>query len=611
MNVGESQSDSDFFGVLAQELKDLWRETRFAISGSGITLRNALRELRQLGLDYVVVPVGGSLPERSDPPRSFLQRQLPLPAVPMSMESLNRRLAAIGDAGNVRGVIFVFQGFSAGAARLQNFRDAVLRLRAAGKETVVYTPHLDLAHYFAATSADMIVAPPGANFDALGLHAEAMFLSDALDRLGIKAEVVQISPYKTAYNMFANSDITPEEDEQLNRLLDESFDLLTAAMAEGRGKSQEEIKQLIDQAPMSSENALEKGLIDHVAYEDTLPYLLAVEERDSENGDPDESEGQSEDEDTAEPPKAALADWSAARGLLLEKARRPIKKYIGVVSLEGVISMGQSRSSPLPIPFVGETTAGEATIVQQLRLSERDDQMAALIFHVDSVGGSPLASDLIWRQLDRIAQKKPVIAYMGSVAASGGYYVSTPAEHIMAQPNTITGSIGVLTARISTAKLYEKLSVNRVSFSRGRRAGLYSDASPLTDEERQVLWDNIVDTYDQFKHVVASGRDLPFEELDSICEGRVWSGRQALEHKLVDSFGDFVAATQMATKLAKLRVNDDEYVPVINIYPAGRRYLLPNPYEQAQEVGRLFSADNLRQFLGKPMLLLPFDLRLW
>jgi protease-4 len=602
-------SDSDFFVLLAQELKDLWRDVRFAISSSGATFRNALRRLRRAELDYVVIPVGGSLPERSGPRRSFIQRQLPLPPRPMSMESLNWRLAAIADAENVKGVLFVFQGFVASAARLQNFRDAVIRLQAAGKETIVFTPYLDLAHYFAATAADVIVAPPGAHFDALGLHAEALFLKDALSRLGINAEVVQISPYKTAYNMFGNSDITPEEDEQINWLLDESFDFLTAAMAEGRGKSQEEIRQLIDEAPMSSEDALAKGLVDHLAYEDALPFLLAREGDEDTNAE-DVAEHE-EDDDRARPPKASLATWGAARGLLLEKARRPLKKYIGVVSLEGAIAMGRSQRPPLPIPFLGGATAGEATIVQQLRVAERDNRMAALIFHVDSVGGSPLASDLIWRQIERIAQKKPVLAYMGSVAASGGYYVCAGARHIMAQPNTITGSIGVVTAHISTGKLYENLSVNRVSFSRGRRAGLYSDASPLSDEESQVLWNNIVDVYDQFKRVVASGRDLHFDELDPICGGRVWSGRQARERRLVDSFGDFVEATKKAAEIAGLEVKDGDYLPVVNIYPSDRHYLLPNPYEQAKEVARLFSTDALRQFLGKPMLLLPFELKLW
>ena len=611
MNAGERQSEGDFFKLLGQELRDLWQDIGFAISSSGVALRNTLRALRQAELDYVVIPVGGPLPERSGPPRSFLQRQLPLPAEPMSLETLNRQLAIIADADNVNGVLFVFQGFLAGAAKLQSFRDAVGRLRTAGKKTVVFTPYLDLLHYFAATSADVIVTPPSANYHALGLHAEALFLKDALSRLGIKAEVVQISPYKTAYNMIGNSGITPEEDEQINWLLDESFDLFLTAMAGGRDKSLEEIRKLIDEAPMSAEDALAKGLVDHLAYEDTLPYLLADVDGREDDGIQGEAAKSSEAEDSGEAPKARMATWSVARGMLLEKARRPIKKYVGVVSLEGAIAMGRSQRPPLPIPFLGGATAGEATVLQQLRTAERDDRMAALIFHVDSVGGSPLASDLIWRQVDRIAQKKPVLAYMGSVAASGGYYVCASAGHIMAQPNTITGSIGVLTAHISTEKLYEKLHVNRVSFSRGRRASLYSDASALTGEEREVLWNNIVETYEQFKRVVANGREMPIEELDSICEGRVWSGRQALGHKLIDSHGDFVEAVRVATDMAELKVSDGAYVPVANIYPRSGRYLLPNPYEEAKEVGRFFSSDHLRQFIGKPMLLLPFELKFW
>ena len=633
LTMTEKTTDQpDFFQELGRELGDLWRSSINALDNAGISLRNQLRLARQTRLDYVVLPVGGPLPERDGPPRSFIQRQLPLPPEPITLERLNYRLRVIAEAENVRGVVFVFQGFSAGMATLQNFRSAVHRLQAAGKEVVVYTPYLDLPHYFAATAADRIIIPPSAQFDVLGLRSETVFLKDALARLGVEAEVIQISPYKSAYDLLDKSDMTPELREQINWLLDNIFDTVTLAMAEGRHKTQEEIKSLIDQAPMFAQETLAHGLVDAVAYEDTLAYELAPAEIDhaetrrrgddleptavetpilasSEDSEP--TTGQAEEK--KERPKAKLLNWSQARGMLLEKPHRPGRKHIGVVSLAGAIVMGPSHQPPvdIPIPFVGGVAAGEETIIQLLRQADEDEQMAALIFHVDSGGGSALASDLIWRQIQRISQKKPVLAYMGNTAASGGYYVTAAARHIMAQPLTITGSIGVITAHVSTAELFEKIRANRVSITRGERAGLYADDTPLTDTERDILIAGIVETYQQFKEVVAGGRKLTIDELDPICEGRVWTGNHAHTYRLIDSHGDFVDAVQKAAELAKIPAAEVRHIPVINLYPHERSYLLPQPFEAAEEIARLFSAEQWRQNLGRPLMMLPFQIRFW
>jgi protease-4 len=627
----QTTDQSDFFHELGRELRDLWRSSINALENMGISLRNQLRQTRHTRLDYVVLPVGGPLPERDGPPRSFIQRQLPLPPEPITLERLNHRLRMIAEAENVRGVVFVFQGFSAGMATLQNFRSAVHRLQAAGKEVVVYTPYLDLPHYFAATAADRIIIPPSAQFDVLGLRSETVFLKDALARLGVEAEVIQISPYKSAYDLLDKSDMTPELREQTNWLLDNIFDTVTLAMAEGRQKTQEEIKALIDQAPLFAQETLALGLVDALAYEDTLAYELApsaISPAETQRGGEDlglspeetlvspagldDSEPAAEQpEEKKERPKAKLLPWSQARSMLMEKPHQPGRKHIGVVSLAGAIVMGPSRQPPvdIPIPFVGGVVAGEETIIQLLRQAEADEQMAALIFHVDSGGGSALASDLIWRQVQRIAQKKPVLAYMGNTAASGGYYVTAAARHIMAQPLTITGSIGVITAHISTAELFEKIRANRVSITRGERAGLYGDDDPLTETERDILMAGIMETYQQFKEVVAGGRKLDIEELDPICEGRVWTGNHAQSFRLIDSHGDFVDAVQKAAELAKIPAAEVGHIPVINIYPHERGYLLPQPFEAAEEIARLFSAEEWRQNLGRPLMMLPFQIR--
>lgn len=592
------------------------------LSVVGMNLRNGLKRMRKAHVDYVVLPVGGPLPERSGPKRGFIERRLPLPADPLSLQELNARLQTVADADNVRGVIFVFRGFSAGLATLQNFRSAVLRLRAAGKEAIVYTPYVDLAHYYAASAADTIVVPPGSHFEVLGFYSEITFLKDTLAMAGVEAEVVQISPYKTAMDRFNRSDFSPEHREQLNWLLDDQYDMLTADMADARGMDQSAIRQMIDGGPMTAEAAFAAGFVDGVAYDDELPSWLARRERTRTPTPEAEVAAIREEENKTDSDKtktARLKQWPQARRMLIQKHRRRPSRYVGVVSLEGLIAMGTSRKPPidLPIPFIGGQTAGEQTVVGLLRRVEKLDEVAALVFHVDSGGGSALASDLIGRQIEQFAARKPVVVYMGNVAGSGGYYVSAMARHIMSQRATITGSIGVIQARVNTDGLYGKVGANRVAVERGQHAGLYRDSGPMSDEEREIYWRTINDIYDQFKDIVARGRKLSQERVNEIGGGRVWTGRQAKELGLVDSHGDFVDAIRKAAELAALPTSDDYVIPVTNFVARNSSYTLPNsaPTEVATEVvhmlNRLITGESLRTMSGQPLMLLPYDLRLW
>ena len=598
------------------------RRLAVGISIARVRFRNQIRKWRRLNIDYVVLPVGGTLPERAAPRRGFIQRRLPFPPPVDSLQQLNSRLQRIADADNVQGVLFVFRGFQARLAALQNLRLTILRLQEAGKKVVVYTPYLDAKHYYVAASADRIIVPPGAQFDVLGLHAEVVFLKDALQQIGVKMDVVQISPYKTAFDMFQHSDITPEYRDQLEWLLDDQFDMITADMAQGRSISQSQMSALIDEAPYFAQAALEKGLIDDVAYEDELSHLLAntvtqpvkqLNDQDDEQdptliGETREAGAQIEKPDAK--PEAQLKTWSQSRKLLTEKYRRQTRQFIGVVSLEGMIVMGPSRRSPfdIPIPFTGNAAAGEQTLIALLRKVEQLNDMAALIFHVDSGGGSALASELIARQIQRISEKKPVIVYMGNVAASGGYFVSAISQFIMSQRATLTGSIGVITARADSHALYEKVKVKRVTLQRGKRATLYSDQLPMSSEERQIFWDSISQTYRDFKQVVAMGRDLPFEELDPICEGRVWTGRQAQKHKLIDGHGDFIDAIQKAAALADLKFDDVSQINVVNLVRKKDGYVLPQPYETVREISRLLSREWMKELNGRPLMLMPISI---
>lgn len=598
----------NFIQELKFELSKSWDSFTNYFATILIDVRNYLRRLRKLSLDYVIITIDGPMPERAGPSRTRVQRLLPLPPEPLSIEELNQRFQAITDADNVKGVILIIRDLPDGAAKIENLRTSIERLKLAGKECVIYSPYLDTAHYFLAVAADRIIAPPMATFDVVGLQTEAIFLKDGLKILGIEAEVFQTSSFKGAYDSLTNADITPEQQEQLTWLLDENFDIITSAIMAGREMSRDQVLKLIDQAPFQAPKAIEADLIDDLAYEDELALILVPDSSGSnemqENLDSDSEKGKR---------KAKLATWASAKKILFEKPKKRAEKYIGVISLEGTIVMGQSRRPPLrlplPIPIFNSTLVGETTSTALLRRVERDPKLAALIVHIDSGGGSSLASDLIWRELDRISKDKPVLAYFGNVAASGGYYIGAAAKQIMAQKTTITGSIGVISLRLDLNGLYEKLSVNRVLLSRGKHASIYSDVNPLTEEERELFNQQIALIYQQFKKIVADGRQLPIESLDPICEGRIWTGRQAFNHKLIDGHGDFIDAIQAAAQMADIHVDEYHIVQAVNLFPRGHSFILPKPFVAPEEMNRWLLKDIAKDLLNKPLMLLPFSIK--
>jgi protease-4 len=580
----------------------VWRQLKHTLRRAWIGISNRWRRWRGGQIEYVVLPIGGPLPQRAAPRRSFWERRLPLPAPPLSIQTINATFRRLIDADNVGGVLLIFTGFSAGLGTMQDLRSAILRLRAAGKEVVVYTPYLNLPHYFAATAADRIVVPPATEFDTRGLRSEVMHYKGALDRLGVRGEVIRVSPYKTAFNAVAEAEITPEEREQIDWLMDDRYDFLTEMMAEGRMLSQEQMQAWIDTAPFGAEKARDAGLIDAVAFDDELARLLGEWKAVSaENG--------------AKPEPAKIMTYTKVRKKLLRKVRRETDEYIGVISVEGPIVMGSGGSS---LPFVGGKTAAEASLTRLLRQVERESDMAALIVYVNSGGGDALASELIHRQLQRIQKRKPVLIYMGNIAASGGYMLAAAGQKIICQPTTITGSIGVILGRISVTGLYDQLGVSYTGISRGANAGLYTDPTPLKPEQRAILEDRIADNYTNFKQIVAEGRALSFEQLDPLCGGRVWTGRQAKQHGLVDEFGDFVDAIQQAREMAGLPLDEDHKVPVYNMYARGSRYTLPEPFEnnEVQDVvalllkslTRLWGSELESLASGRPQYLMPFKI---
>jgi protease-4 len=528
---------------------------------AGLALGNRLRLLRSRRMDHVVLRITGSLPERTPQPRRpFPLSLLPWPPPPPSVEAITGALEQLAADPRIKGVVLLMTGLQAGPATLGSVRLAIARFRQSGKKATAYLLEPGMWSYYLACACDEIVAPESAAFRTAGLWSEALFLKDTLALIGLEADFEAIAEYKVSPDMLRRSEMSEPHREMLESILDSLYAEVIGAIASGRGLDPERTRALLDAVPLTAQEACEEGLLDAVCYEDELPAHLG-----------------------APPEPATMLTWDQARRKLVRPWRWHSRKRVGVISLEGTIVVGPSRQPPLPLPLplpLPAQQAGSDTIVQQLRTAARREDLAAVVLHIDSPGGSALASDLIWREVAHLRQAKPVVAYMGNQAASGGYYVSAPANAIVAQPATLTGSIGIWGGKIVTRQLVEKVRAGRETISRGRAAGLYADTAPFSDEERAKIRADIGDGYMRFKARVAQGRGKTDEEVESIARGRVWTGEQALAIGLVDLLGDLQSAAGRARELAGL--DPRRYAPLISI-PIPKRYQLPQPLPDASE----------------------------
>lgn len=503
-------------------------------------LANLRRRLRRKQLpDYVLFVLDQELLER-EPHTPWWQEYIPGRKAPSSIEFLTAALERIAGDPTVKGVIFLGKSPTLSLAQAQSLATLFQRFRqwnqtqrsdetAPAKRIIFHLEQVTTPLYVAACAADQIYVTPLTTWDVLGLRTSPTFFKQTLAKLGIVMDVVRVSPWKSAVDQFSHEAMSPEQAEQLSWLLDSWYEDIIAAVHRGRRLSAETVRTVIDGAPWSASEAQGHGLIDGIAYEDELPTLLGS---------------------TAEPAK--IQRYDKARKLLLRRPRLYHAKQIGVISLCGAIITGESQSRPVPLPILGKESLGSATAQQQIRHAQQKEEIAAVVVHVDSPGGSALASDLIWRELYLLDQEKPVVIYMGDVAASGGYYIAAPGRKVVAQRATLTGSIGVIIAKAVTAGAYAKIAANRQLIQRGANADLYDDQQVWVGDQRAKVEASIYQVYNTFKARVADGRKLVYETLDTIANGRVWTGSQALAHGLVDELGDFQHAVEIACSLADL-----------------------------------------------------------
>ncbi len=392
--------------------------------------------------------------------------------------------------------------------------------------------------YVVASAADEVSLMPQGDLNLMGVQLRELFMRGTLDWLGITPNFASAGQYKSAANMFTNKDYTPAQKEEDGALAGSLFDQIVAAIETQRKLSPDAIKGLIDQAPLNADASLKARLVDRLEYEDEFS------ERAKNHGGS----------------KHKIVDYTNyARGGLLSSFDGGDE--IAVIYGEGEIQRGSEGIDPFSTPDGTSMTSDDMTAA--FKSAREDDNVRAVILRVDSPGGSMLASELIGREVELTAKKKPVVVSMSGYAASGGYMISIPAAKIVAEPGTITGSIGVLGGKFNVSPAAQKIYANTNAVSRGANVGMFDMWTDFTPSQYKQFQDEIMRDYQYFLKLVAAGRHITVEQADAVAQGRVWTGEQAIKLKLVDSFGGLDEAMAAAKGLARLA--PDQPVGVIEL----------------------------------------------
>jgi protease-4 len=430
----------------------------------------------------------------------------------------------------IKTILLTVDMSAVGWGKSEEIRDAIADFRSSGKPVYAYMEYATDKEYYIASACDKVyLAPPGELF-INGLAADVMFFRGSLDKLGIYPDMVQMGKYKTAVEIFTRKDMSDANREFMNSLLDDLFNRYVDAIAKARGKSAEDVRAIIDDAPYSSAKAKELGLIDGVAYRDEIEKEL-------------KSNLGYKESDQLSLVRSSAYNEVEPESLGLDKGEK-----IAVIYATGDIGSGRSENSP-----GGDQSIGSDTLAKALNDARDDKSIKAIVIRVDSPGGSGLASDIIWHAVEAAKAKKPVVISMSDVAASGGYYIAAGANKIIAQPSTITGSIGVFAGKPVIKGFYDWLGISNEYLLRGKQAGIFRESEKFTPEERAKFEDLVKRMYyEDFVPKVAKGRNKTPEYVDSVAQGRVWTGAQGKERGLVDEFGGLDRAVEVAKELANI-----------------------------------------------------------
>jgi len=462
-----------------------------------------------------------------------------------SLSKVTARLEKAAQDKSLTGVILHLKGTNIGWAKLNEIREAILKVRKSNKKVYAWIESGMTKDYLIATACDQIVMPESATLILLGLRAEVSFYKNLFDWLDVTPDVLRVGEYKSAAEPYTRTEMSPAFREEMEAILDNYFGQILDMISKSRGLSAAKVEAAINAGPYMAIDAKKLGLIDHTAYEDQLPGLITG--------------GKSKTEVRViknYAKKRLDTNFSGIAGLIKlmdllagidSTQRKGAGPRIAVIYATGAIMSGSSSKGGL----LGAHVLGSDTFIKAVKKATEDDQVKAIVLRVDSPGGSALASDLMWRSLEKAG--KPIVVSMGDVAASGGYYISMGANRIFAEPGTLTGSIGVVGGKLAIKGLYNKMGITTSVISRGNNSGTFSPMTGFTETERAAVTKLLYAVYKQFTEKAATGRKMEYAALEKLARGRVYTGEMALKIGLVDQLGTLDDAIEHARKLGKIK----------------------------------------------------------
>ena len=461
-------------------------------------------QLRRAGMLHLVL--SGSLPDQhvASGVRAWLRRPSG-----QDLPSLLALLEIATKDPKIEGVLLKVEQLTCGLGRAEEVRAALLRLRSAGKSAIVYAEELGLAGYWVALGATSVRLAPTGSLNVSGVAMEFTLLEGALERAGVRAQLLARGKYKSMREMFTASRMSDENREMLTSLVTDLSEQLVERVAAARGKSPDLARAALDSGPFRADEAKALGLIDATQYWDELGDELGIE-------------------------RGKVHSLAGYRRRSRRRRLFPARPAtVALLNITGNIRTGHDRQGP-----DGPRATGHQSFQKALRKVAKSPKVRAIVLRVDSPGGSALASDLMWRELNLASKKKPMLVSMVNVAASGGYYTSAlTGVPVWASPTTLTGSIGVVGGKFEVSELLSKLGIGRETVASGPRANFYAATTPWSAEELAKVDRDIEASYRDFVSKMAEARGVSHEALERVAQGRVWTGRQALDAKLVDRLG--------------------------------------------------------------------------
>lgn len=484
------------------------------------------------------IEVHGAYPEGAGAPGLFGD-------VVETLGSSLQRLDKAARDDDLAAVILHIDGPSIGWAKLNELRTGIKKMRQKGRKVYAWLESASTKDYLLATACDQIILPESGMLMMPGLRAEVSFYKNLFDMLAIEPQMLRVGEFKSAAEPYSRTEMSPAFREEMESILDDYYRQIVETIAESRKISEDKVKGAIDTALHSAADAKALGLIDRIGYEDSINDLIKGDNKDAEVKITKGYGKKKMDTDFS-----GIAGMAKMMNLMMgtePTTRKSSSPKIAIINAVGPITSGNSQAD-----FFGDETMGSTTIIKAIRQARDDATVKAIVLRIDSPGGSALASDLMWHELETLEGKKPLVISMGDVAASGGYYIAMGGDRIFAEPGTLTGSIGVVGGKLALEKFYAKIGITTSVVQRGKNSGVLSMTTPFSENEREAMQKMLNDIYAQFTTKAAAGRKMEVEKLEKMARGRVYTGAQALKLGLVDELGTLSDAIAYAKKAAGL-----------------------------------------------------------